>query len=213
MNNQIPEGMLEFNLEKALAGWPVCMRDGTNVRISFVDNHSDNNNESIYGWYYEDDQWESTTWYLDGSSLLSSENCLDLFLKKKTRTYYQNIYRNDEGIIYAGETIHTGQIDAEKAGKNTVDYVKTISFELGEPEEKPNCNDIGKGHGFGLSTGICIECGVQQKKTKTLWVAICKKPYEKDDYGTSCAYSDRHVIDKNLTSDNYWIKSVEVECE
>lgn len=189
MNNEIPDGCLPFDLDLALKGWPACTKDGEEVKITHFK-----------------DSWVKCERWID------TKNPHDLFLKKKTRTYWYNVYKT-LSKFYLGNLY----LSHDDAKNSTVDepgtYYGTFYIDLDEPEEKPNCNDIGKGHGFGLSTGICIECGVQQKKTKTLWVAICKKPYEKDDYGTSCAYSDRHVIDKNLTSDNYWIKSVEVECE
>lgn len=123
--NNTPAGMKPFNLERALAGAPVVMRNGTKIlEVLSPKSLSEkrqpvvcvNINESI------------TTHCANGSYYHNSErpHDYDLFMLPETKTYWVNIYRAN-GIYVTG-----GLQDKLEDAENFKDrnWIKTISFEI-----------------------------------------------------------------------------------
>lgn len=173
--NEIPEGCLAFDLDKALSGWP-CIVDNTGIgrNAVFYDEHTKN----ILCVFKGKDRYHSE-W-------IPKEN---IFLKKKTRTYYQNIYRHSAGHLVTGE-LSTDDNSDEPGNFEDLTLAKKISFELDDIDidEKP--------------------------KTKTLWVAIEKK---NPNYAIAYTFQQKFNLEDKLKQvsfpELYNLVQVEVPCE
>jgi hypothetical protein len=73
--------MREFNLEQALAGHPVCTRDGKPVTQLFK-----LDNQNVYTLAGVVDEALSTVWTSDGKYLISKEGDHDLFMAPIKKT-------------------------------------------------------------------------------------------------------------------------------
>lgn len=176
--NEIPEGCMAFDLEKALAGWPVVTREGLKIlQIT----HFDKLKKPMIVVGYEDDKICGHN--LDGKHYYADES--DLFIKKKTKTYYANVYRDITGRMYI---IISDKIQNPDENES-INFLKRISFELDEPES--------------------------EKKTKTLWIAIRKENPNETFVHTYQQKSNLidSLISNGRDPINYNLAQVEVECE
>jgi hypothetical protein len=88
--------MEKFNLERALAGEPVCTRDGREVtQLVNFDTIFFN---PIFG--VVDGRVES--WFKDGSYSESETTPFDLFMKPKENAIWVNVYKDYKGKLFTG---------------------------------------------------------------------------------------------------------------
>lgn len=125
MTNETPEGCLPFDLTKALAGWPCVSRDGREVRISFVSELENDKHRPVLGWINDGDEWLYVSYDIGGKGAISTR---DLFLKKKTKTLYANLYKNTKE--YHLGIPHNCEEEAIASVMGSDRYIKTISFEV-----------------------------------------------------------------------------------
>jgi hypothetical protein len=128
-NNEIPEGMLEFDLQKALDGWLVMYRDGSFPEEILFPRKALQSTLCIATVC----KGKIHTHFKDGYCNIQKQKCsLDLFLKKKTRTQWAVVYHTKDGM--------TGSfcVDEEQAKANAKAnrklFPQIVSFELDEPE-------------------------------------------------------------------------------
>jgi hypothetical protein len=90
--------MIAFNLERALAGEPVCTRDGRDV--TQLVRFEVKERELIYGVL----DGHVRTWYTNGNFLVYSISCNDdLFMKPKENAIWVNVYKdNGTGELILG---------------------------------------------------------------------------------------------------------------
>jgi len=102
---------------------PVQTRDGYPVRILCTDRVG---KYQIIGLILEDDHEYVETWNLNGQKYEGAIHDDDLInVPPKPVKCYINVYRNDDGVLYAGMLRRDEPYDI--AGKN---FVKTIEFEV-----------------------------------------------------------------------------------
>jgi hypothetical protein len=123
MNSEIPEGCLPFDMTKALAGWPCVTRCRKEAKVVYRDQKA-----ILAIHYYGKDM--VTHWHsLNGEYADPANPERDLFLKKKTKTYNIDIFRDKENNLH-------GLLGNENGAYDWA-YVKTISFDLEIEEEEP----------------------------------------------------------------------------
>lgn len=110
-----------FNLERALAGEPVCTRDGREVKQLTYFKESDEL-FPIYGIL----DGELHCWNTNGSfnnfPIFSKE---DLFMKSKVVEAFFNVYLSD-GQVWVGINNYLTLEDAVNNGRDNEYYIKTI---------------------------------------------------------------------------------------
>lgn len=92
-NENVPEGMMPFDIEKAKAGATVVTRGGSAVRIVAYDRK--HHTFPVCAFVTISDEHESMeSFTVEGLYQASGrDSSYDLFLKKQTRTVYVNLYR------------------------------------------------------------------------------------------------------------------------
>jgi hypothetical protein len=114
--------MEQFNLERALAGEPVCTRDGNEVtRLFLVDVDS---KYKLVGVVKKSLlRWTDKGYFLDITN--KSEN--DLFMKPKENAIWVNLYKSSMGHIYLGEQFETEK-EAIDDAKGESGFIRTIKI-------------------------------------------------------------------------------------
>lgn len=126
--------MKPFNLQEALSGAPICTRSGRDARIVCSDakvkdfpilalvkeiDSSDNKPMEIVVLLTE-----KGTHYNDGR-----KNSYDLFMKEVERTFYVNIYKDEEEDYYCGGLFPSKEkAEEEREGTNNYITTETITF-------------------------------------------------------------------------------------
>lgn len=70
--------MKQFDLDKALAGKPVLLRDGSKAFVKFVTPNSASKNSEIVGYRFDNGRYEVVSWSIDGEYYWNNENKLDI---------------------------------------------------------------------------------------------------------------------------------------
>jgi hypothetical protein len=112
--------MEEFNLERALAGEPVCTRDGRDVTQLVVFNLK--STDSLYGVL----DGELDRWTINGFYYLNkiiSEH--DLFMKPKENAIWINVYKNKEGHLFITGVEYPNE-ESAKESADEFGYLKTL---------------------------------------------------------------------------------------
>lgn len=118
--NNIPP----FNLECALAGAPVVMRNGTIIKKVIYEEYANEQNQPVFA---IDENYELTRHNLTGEFFTNKEESVcDLFMVHKTKTYWTNVYKSQD-IYTTGDVFDTLE-EAENCQSDG--FVKTISFEM-----------------------------------------------------------------------------------
>lgn len=121
-----------FDLERALAGDPVVMRNGKNIKKVYLLDCMPDNVRRVVG-VTESDMIHIT--YDNGKENRDDDrtHCFDLFMLEETKTYWVNAYITSDGRSYTGKVFKS----EEEAKKNTNEMFvseggrhKTISFEI-----------------------------------------------------------------------------------
>ena len=116
--------MKPFNLERALAGDPVCYRNGEPVLHVFYAEKSPDIRRlfsiSQFGDVYR--HQKNGGFYLNGR-----QDSIDLFMAPVKKTYWMNVYKDEGGMLYGGSLLST-ESDAKYASDGH--EFKTISFEV-----------------------------------------------------------------------------------
>lgn len=108
-----------FDLERALAGEPVCTREGREVTQVTLFNAD--TNYPVFGVVSD----SIVTWNKEGVYQENSKTHLDLFMKPKIAEMFYNVYFSD-GEVSVGTMGYRSE-DAAKKGRNQYKhYVKTI---------------------------------------------------------------------------------------
>jgi hypothetical protein len=115
--------MEKFNLERALAGEPVCTRDGREVtQLTLFDIDSRYQLRGVL-------KKEVVSWTNDGDYYddKDEDNQKDLFMKPKENAIWINVYKNENGFLYT-----TGvDFSSEESAKTSADncgYIRTIKI-------------------------------------------------------------------------------------
>jgi hypothetical protein len=114
--------MEKFNLERALAGDPVCTRDGREVtRLFLVDVDS---KYKLVGVVKKSlVRWTDKGYFLDITN--KSEN--DLFMKPKENAIWINLYKNENGSLYTNGAHYMSE-ESAKRSYDKFGYLKTIKI-------------------------------------------------------------------------------------
>jgi hypothetical protein len=116
--------MEQFNLERALAGKPICTRDGRDV--TQLTKFDVKEKEPIYGVL----DGEVHAWYADGSFFFDSFSCEnDLFMKSKENAIWVNVFKRKNGDLYISSTAFNSKVYAEQFGKGYEDYLKPVKID------------------------------------------------------------------------------------
>jgi len=122
--------MKPFNLEEALAGKPVVMRNGDKIKAVYLIKEFVKQPLLVIP-DYEDEGDPSQFMGEDGSFNLSGkESEWDLFMYEEPKTYYTNIYYSSTGKPYTGAQLFVSQEEAEEGIIKNSDYFKTIEITL-----------------------------------------------------------------------------------
>jgi len=111
--------MEKFNLERALAGEPVCTRDGRDVtQLVKFDIDSDYQiwgviNQFMYGWD------------LDGKNSNLKDTPTDLFMKPKENAIWVNVYKSVKGFLFLGHQFDTEEEAIDDAKGESI-FVKRL---------------------------------------------------------------------------------------
>jgi hypothetical protein len=118
--------MKTFDLTKALAGEPVVTRDGEKVTEIYYFQTSNEGRKlvSVIG-------GKTYSHFEDGTISKFNEVNYDLFMAPKVKTFYVNVYKNEDGEIFMGCVADSLQKTKEIRDIN-VSFLKTISFEVEE---------------------------------------------------------------------------------
>jgi hypothetical protein len=114
--------MEKFNLERALAGEPVCTRDGRDVtQLTYFKIYSNYQlwgvlNQVMYGWD------------LDGKTDNIKDTPTDLVMKPKENAIWVNLYKRTDGSLFVGITDHESEEAAKKEGSSRQKYIRTIKI-------------------------------------------------------------------------------------
>jgi hypothetical protein len=122
--------MRPFNLEEALAGKPVVMRNGDRVKaIYFIKEFVKRPVLAIPD--YEDEGTDSQFVSENGSfNNDGKEYDWDLFMHEEPWVYYANVYKSNNGVVFVGSTLFDSKEDAESLPNKTINYVKTIEITI-----------------------------------------------------------------------------------
>jgi hypothetical protein len=120
--------MRPFNLEEALAGKPVVMRNGDRVKAVYFIKELENQKVLAVIDFDGDQGYD---FYSENGKFLIGENEseYDLFMYEEPKTYYTNIYLADNSKLYAGTFLFSSRREAEDAGKNN-NYYKTVEITI-----------------------------------------------------------------------------------
>lgn len=121
--------MNPFDLEKALAGHPVVTRDGQKI----VEIHCFKNGNDPVAAILEGN--ECLFYKKNGRYLHYEETEYDLFMATTKKTYYQNLYRYDNGTYGTGclyETREMAEKQSQDIPSGIIKLVKTIEIEIEE---------------------------------------------------------------------------------
>ncbi len=189
MTNEIPDGCIAFDLKLALEGWPVVTRDEKEViDLKFWKELDDigmtHPIEALIKGEYCTRKYQKSGHIYTQPDTGKLTDC-DLFLKKKTKTYYANVLKieGDKGLkirdicVDKNITLYHGTSDPL--------YQKTISFELDDTD-------------------------TEQPKTKKLWIAIEKNH---DEHGTHCVSTANRSELVSHSKNSWWHVQVEVPIE
>jgi hypothetical protein len=115
-----------FDLEAAKRGEPVCTRDGRAARIICFD-YKDHNDSIVALVSDIDGDEDVMTCNYNGLVFQDCEAEEDLFMAPKKKTYYLNIYREENGRIFSGNVYSARGDDISYAS-----LVKTLEFDVEE---------------------------------------------------------------------------------
>jgi hypothetical protein len=117
--------MTKFDLAKAIAGKPVKTKDGRT--LSELHLFSSGIKRPVVGLVEGDDILTEYTregkYWLDGI-----ESSYDLSMDVKVKTYWANLYNDDQGLELSG--IYFSEEEATNSKTHPERYIKTISFEV-----------------------------------------------------------------------------------
>lgn len=122
--------MKEFNLKEALAGKPIVMRNGTKIKAVYYIKEAEpqkvlavieTENEKVQ-WCNEDGSFKYCT---DEKR----ESDYDLFMDDSPKTYFMNIYKGENGVLYSGSVLYTEEL-ASVQGRNKIGHFKTIEISI-----------------------------------------------------------------------------------
>lgn len=116
--------MEKFNLERALAGEPVCTRSGKDVtQLTKFDTHE---NYPIVGVV----DGCVKCWTIDGEYFdYSAKKPHDLFMKSKENAIWANVLKNRDGNLSLLLCHYHSEEVAKKAGAKYEDYLKTVKID------------------------------------------------------------------------------------
>ena len=122
--------MRPFNLQEALAGKPVVMRNGDRVKaIYYIKEFIKRPVLAIPD--YEDEGTDSQFVSENGSfNNDGKEYDWDLFMYEEPRIYYANVYMTYNGAMFMGSTLFDSKEDAESLPNKTGGYIKTIEVTI-----------------------------------------------------------------------------------
>jgi hypothetical protein len=114
--------MEKFNLERALAGEPVCTRDGREVtQLTYF-----RETEDLFSVGAVLDK-EVYLWQANGRFLQTKEDSKDLFIKPKENAIWINVYKNENGFLYTMGLDYSSEELAKKSADKDA-YFKTIKI-------------------------------------------------------------------------------------
>lgn len=125
-NQNTPVGMKPFNLESALAGAPVVMRNGRKVLEVLTPKSIKNKEQPVVCVNIK----ESITMHCTNGSYYYSSvkpHEYDLFMLPQTKTFWVNVYKTHGAYATGGAHESIEEAQSTVIGN---DYVKTISFEV-----------------------------------------------------------------------------------
>jgi hypothetical protein len=112
--------MEEFNLERALAGEPVCTRDGNEVtQLTYFEAPKDL--FSVVGVLKN----EVYCWQTNGRFLQTQEDAKDLFIKPKEKVIWVNVYKSVRGFLFLGHQFDTEEEAIDDAKGESI-FVKRL---------------------------------------------------------------------------------------
>jgi len=116
--------MEKFDLERALAGEPVCTRDGRDV-TQLVKFDAKNEDEVIFGVIDE----EIYSWTIDGKwdNMVKSQSPFDIFMKPKENAIWVNLYKSKEGHLYTTGVEYPNE-ESAKESADDIGYLRTIKI-------------------------------------------------------------------------------------
>jgi len=121
-DNTIPQGMKPFNLERALSGDPVVMRNGEKVIAIYYLKEAESEQKIIA--IREDGRY---AFLFDGGKYYTeSQSNLDLFMAAQEVTIWKNVYGVSNSDYWIGETDFKSEKDAINYANNGSAYIKTI---------------------------------------------------------------------------------------
>lgn len=116
--------MEKFNLERALAGEPVCTRDGKDVtQLARFDIKQ--GKQCLIGVL----DYELERWTIEGNYFLNkTEAQADLFMKPKENVIWVNVYKNSFNALLIGVAHETEEEAKKQKTPDNFDaiYIKTI---------------------------------------------------------------------------------------
>ena len=114
--------MEKFNLERALAGEPVCTRDGRDVtQVTYF-----RETEDLFTVGAVLDR-ELYLWQTNGRFLQGKEDSKDLFIKPKENAIWINVYKNENGSLYTNGAHYISKESAKRSA-DKFGYLKTIKI-------------------------------------------------------------------------------------
>jgi hypothetical protein len=122
--------MEKFNLERALAGEPVCTRDGREVtQLVKFDTPIPNSIFALVTSLRSTEQNPCKivhNWYNNGIYSQEKSSDLDLFMKPKENAIWVNVYKTlSKGDLYLGEQFNTEK-EAINDAKGELGFVKRL---------------------------------------------------------------------------------------
>lgn len=136
MNN---EKYKPFNIEEARKGAPCITRDGREAKLVYVSEFPNDSYPFLFVYPNLDGNKFSSIWIKTNGRPFedSEEYALDIFMLPKTKTYWVNIYEVDiDEQRMSIRDIHLSEHSAKCASEGTNGYLKTISFDIEDYNER-----------------------------------------------------------------------------
>jgi hypothetical protein len=114
--------MEQFNLERALAGEPVCTRNGIEVtQLTYFKEAREQYN--LVGLM----DGVVCTWNEKGTSIFGHETSSDLFMKPKENAIWVNVYKRKDGALVVGAFPFKSEAEAKEKSLGS-NYIKTVKI-------------------------------------------------------------------------------------